>query len=358
MTTQELLKVNLESLRQLLSTNFSIDAAALYGSVARGDIESHSDVDLLLVCRDSRKLSAFLAVQKTLKGCFKRLSLTVYSERELKFLHSVNSLFLLHLSREAIVLFDKNDFLNLLLSNFQPKDSYHLDFQQSLRLMDPLTTVIEAAPNNLHRLSYIYSLFRVFGVYLLAENKIYEFSKSRMVRSLIERFPHQQWSVELLSMLRVLNSNFFTGGIATGSKEQTGRSVLKEASALASLTGVEMDVVPVPYEGAVGSFDEALGERTRGLDYRLRMWFLLLVYDGLNLYRSKVGSEPLTSLSEPALREFVGSENPQPISHAAEETIRYLHRYPLKYFLSDESRISAQTARSILYGLSYELARH
>lgn len=357
MTTQELVKVDLESLRQLLAAQSSIDAAALYGSVARGDIESHSDVDLLIVCRTSRKAPAFLDIRKALDGCFHRLSLTVYSERELRFLYSARSLFLLHLSREAVLLFDRNDFLKPLLADFQPKKSYSRDFEQSLRLLDPLRVVIRGAPNNLHRLCYIYSLFRVFGVYLLAENGTYEFSKARMVRLLADRFPDQKEGVELLSTLRVLNSNFFTGGLDAEGQGEATRSVLQQTNALASLARVEMGVIPLPYERAVHSFDEALGERSRALDYRLRMWFLLLVYDGLNLYCSKVGSKPLTNLSEPALQSLVGGECPAPVCCAVEETISYLHRYPLKYFLGEESKINAGSARAILHGISDELAR-
>jgi predicted nucleotidyltransferase len=354
MTTQELHKVDLEYVRRILIDHSSIDAAALYGSVARGDAESHSDVDLLLICRTSRKLPAFLDVQRALDGYFHRLSITVYSERELKFLHSVRSLFLLHLSREAILLFDKNDFLDSLLKNFKPKSSYRADFEKSLTLLDPLKAAIRDAPNNFHRLSYIYSLFRVFGVYLLAENGIYEFSKSRMARLLVEAFPEQGETVERLSKLRSLNSNFFTGGRAE-EQHLTESAFFEQTGALASLVRVEMSVISSSYETAVLLFDEAVGQTNRALDYRLRMWFLLLVYDGLNLYRSRVGIEPLTNLSESALRGIVHSTDPESIRCAAEETVRYLRRYPLKYFLSEEARINAQSAQTILHKLDDEL---
>jgi hypothetical protein len=266
-------------------------------------------------------------------------------------------LFLLHLSREAILLFDRNDFLRPLLANFQPKKSYRQDFHNSLRLMDPLRTVVQGAPNNLHRLSYIYSLFRVFGVYLLAENEIYEFSKSRMVQMLVDRFPDQRESVELLSTLRALNSNFFAGGLAAKDTLAFVESVFRQANALASLAQVEMDVISVPYDTAIRSFDKALGERSRALDYRFRMWFLLLIYDGLNLYCSGVGRKPLANFSEPALRALLDNESPEPICRAVEETVGYLQRYPLKYFLNDESKINAQGARSILHGITEELER-
>jgi predicted nucleotidyltransferase len=357
MTTQELLKVDLESVRRLMKANSCVEAAALYGSVARGDIESHSDVDLLLVCRASRKLPTYLDIRQALDGYFHKLSLTVYSERELKFLHSARSLFLLHLSREAVLLFDRHDFLKPLLEDFQPKKSYREDFQKSLGLIDPLRVVVQGAPNNLHRLSYIYSLFRVFGVYILAEDGVYEFSKTRMARLLAERFPKQKESLELLLRLRALNSNFFTGGLAAGYGEEASKSVHQQMNALAAIARVEMNVNAIPYEEAVRSFDDALGERRRALDYRLRMWFLLLVYDGLNLYSSKIGIKPLTSFSEPALRGLLTRESPEPIRCAVEETLGYLRRYPLKYFLSDESKIKASGARRILYGLSDEVGR-
>jgi predicted nucleotidyltransferase len=204
MTTQELVKPNIDDLRQLLSANPSLDAAALYGSAARGDFEAHSDIDVLLLC-SSRKSKVFVEVKELLCGLFERLSLTVYSRRELRFLESVGSLFLLHLSKEAVVLFDRSDFLTRLLANFEPKSSYRRDFEASLRLLDPVRIVVQGAPNNVHRSSYIYSLFRVFGVYLLAERGVYEFSKTRMSRLLVDAFPTQRGNIALLAALRPLN---------------------------------------------------------------------------------------------------------------------------------------------------------
>ena len=357
MTTKELVKVDVDALRQLLSAHPSVDAAALYGSAARGDLENHSDVDLLLVCSASRKLPAFTEVQRALEPAFDRLSLTIYSEKELKFLYSAQSLFLLHLSREAILLFDRHDFLKPLLATFRPKKSYRDDFERSLRLMDPLRVVVQETPNNLHRLSYIYSVFRVFGVYLLAEQGIYEFSKSKMVRQLTNSFPEQSEHVELLSKLRVLNSNFFTGGLAPENSREHQESIPRHANALASLARTEMQVPTTSYESAVREFDDEVGERRITLDYRLRMWFLLLVYDGLNLYCSSIGSEPLTNLSESALLRLAGRNAPEPIRSAVEQTIEYIHRYPLKYFLSEEAKISAHAARMILYGMNNELLK-
>lgn len=357
MTTQQLLKVDREFLRHLLSEHSSIDTAALYGSVARGDIESHSDIDLLLVSCSSSKLPIYTSIRETLEGHFRRLSLALYTEREVRFLHSVKSLFLLHLSLEADILLDRSGFFKSLLADFRPKESYKKDFQESLQLLDPLRTITEGTPNNLHRLSYIYSLFRVFGVYLLAESRIYEFSKSRMAQQLIDKLPDRSESVALLTQLRTLNSNFFTGGYPVEELPDSDMSsVFHIADALASLAGVALPIEAAPYAKNIERLDRALGNRSRPLDYRLRMWFLLLLYDGLNLYSSKAGLKPLTNYSESALRTLADSGSPRPIRDAAEEAILYLHRYPLKYFLSDESKIGVHRAQSILHSLNSELS--
>lgn len=354
MTIHEAVRLDRESLGRMLAEHASVEAAALYGSFARGDIEEHSDIDLLLVCRSSRKLPTYMKIRETLGGCFSKLSITVYTEQELQFLYSAKSLFLLHLSLEAAVLLDRTGFLNALLTDFHPKDSYAQDFERSLSLIDPLRTIPTNTPNNLHRLSYIYSLFRVFGVYLLAESRTYEFSKTRMTQLLADKFPDRSDSVELLATLRVLNSNFFTGGPPSDFSDSHSASLPRYTSALASLANVTLSVDSTPYADAIRKFDEAVGDRTRTLDYRLRMWFLLLVYDGLNFYCSKLGTTPLNAFSESALRPLMNRTCPKPVRAAAEEAILYLHRYPLKYFLSQETRIDAQNAREILRQLSKE----
>jgi len=54
MTTDTLQTSKIPALEDVVRLCDSIDAAALYGSVARGDVENYSDVDLLLVCQNQR----------------------------------------------------------------------------------------------------------------------------------------------------------------------------------------------------------------------------------------------------------------------------------------------------------------
>jgi predicted nucleotidyltransferase len=199
-------------LRRTLDGYPSIDSAALYGSVARGDVEPHSDVDLLVVCCGSVKERLYLELASALSGTCRNLSISLYSPSELLFMKRVGSLFLLHLRNEGILLFDRSGSLTKILREFVPKPSYKSDFEKSLALLAPMRTAVCGSPNQLHRLAQIYALFRVFGVYLLAERGIFEFSKKKMTAILAGGGGLNEANVDRLSKLRVLNANFFTGG--------------------------------------------------------------------------------------------------------------------------------------------------
>src|SRR5260370_40621621 len=198
----------------------------------------------------------------------------------MQFLSKTKSLFLLHLSREANLLFDKKGYFGSLLTTFTPKDSYKEDFLKSIPLVDPLRRQVCGAPNQLHRLSYIYSLFRVFGVYLLAESGIYEFSKDRMAKQLSVCFPSLVGEIQCLSMLRPLNSNFFSGGASQVPKGASACNLglASNIDAIASLIGSFIEVKQLSYIEAVEEFAAAPRGSHPALEYRLRMLSLLLVY--------------------------------------------------------------------------------
>ena len=166
-------------LRRTLIGYPSIHSAALYGSVARGDVEPHSDVDLLLVCNGSVKERLYLELTDTLSETCRNLSISLYSPAELAFMKRVGSLFLLHLRNEGILLFDRSGILANILNEFVPKPSYKSDFKRSLGASGADEDCSLRSPSQLHRLAQLYALFRVFGVYLLAERRIFEFSKKK-----------------------------------------------------------------------------------------------------------------------------------------------------------------------------------
>jgi len=333
-----------------------IDSAALYGSAARGDMETHSDIDILFVCPFGRKQSVLAAVEPLVRPEFRKLSIALYSEDELQFLYREHSLFLLHLQREADILFDRRGELGALLKRFQPKQSYRSDFKNSLSLLDLLRTRVSNSPNDLHRMSYTYSLFRVFGVYLLAEKRIFEFSKSKIAECLAREYPQARASIEDLTNLRSLNSNFFTGGSATSGLDNARPPgpLQKYISELSQLAGVASCVAERTYEQAVAEFAEA-ARGCKKLNYRLRTWFLLLAYDGLNLYSRAAGYPTLTSLGAESIEALVSRDLPHSALGTALLTLECIRDYRLKYFLGNDTSGRPERAVTALHELAHSI---
>jgi predicted nucleotidyltransferase len=336
-----------------LSKTRSVEAAALYGSAARGDMEHHSDIDLLILCAPGRKQATFDAVYPELSTEFPRLSLSIYSHKELAFLAKACSLFLLHLKREARILLDRSAYLTNLLADFQQKVSYHADFIQSLRLLDPLRTIVSGSPNNLHRLSFVYSLFRVYGVYLLADRGIFEFSKSKMASSLRKEYPSADQAIAELANLRTLNSNFFSGGVHSIGVDQhrTDAALNSSVSALSRLIGTPIHISERRYAHAVEEF-VAASSAYRRLNYRLRTWFLLLAYDGLNIHLKQERRAPLSSFEISGLDEVLSRSNPLGAASVAAQARTCIQDYHLRYFLSHDAKANTDSACHALNALA------
>jgi predicted nucleotidyltransferase len=342
-----------ETLIAAMGAREDVEAALLYGSVARGDSEPHSDLDILVLCASGKKREVYDELVDQLSKNFERLSLSIYSARELQFLSTARSLFLLHLSRESEFLIDRTGWLKALLGNFEPKESYEPDFKKSLRLVEPLKTLVAGSPNQLHRLAYIYSLFRVYGVYLLARKRIFEFSKAKMAAALESNYPFHQANIRLLSSLRISSADFFSGVRSpTGLGTPGYPDVTQFLAALTAISGADIAVAEQPYRGAVDEFLAAAMAHPLRLGYQLRTWFLLLVYDGLNLYCEETSEAQITALSEDQILQLTSPHHPEEVRRAATLSVAYLRNYPLKYFLLEESKIATNEACSALFDLS------
>jgi hypothetical protein len=105
------------------------------------------------------------------------------------------------------------------------------------------------------------------------------------------------------------------------------------------------------FQNAVEDFAVATDLAPAALDYRLKTWFLLLVFDGLNLFCAKYGLRELVSLDEKTMCYLSSSSFPSSVQAAAREVLSYLRGYPLKYFLRPEAKIRAAGARKLLVDL-------
>jgi hypothetical protein len=185
---------------------------------------------------------------------------------------------------------------------------------------------------------------------------VFEFSKARMAQCLMNAYPHESVDIRSLSELRVLNANFFSGGepfLKGGLSGEEVPTIQDSFAAIARMVGVTATLNEQPYGEAVQEFLNAATSHPFRLGYRLRTWFLLLVYDGINLYCEQKDFPVLTSFSESRLLGVMNSANlPASVRRAASLGVEYLRNYPLKYFLLEDSKILTNDACSSLFDLS------
>lgn len=102
-------------------------SVAVFGSRARGDADSCSDKDLLVVGGPTRE-----PIEHALSG--RGWEVSGWSWEELASLAADGSLFVLHLSRESRVLHDPQHQLRDLLSSFTPRADYDKELDDAIKL--------------------------------------------------------------------------------------------------------------------------------------------------------------------------------------------------------------------------------
>jgi hypothetical protein len=118
----------------------SRDSYLLYGSYARGDYESSSDIDVLCITT-SRQLA------QRIDG---RVTLHIYDIKDLLEMARLGSLFILHLVLEAKPMHDPRGYLGELSTAFQKPNSYTANARQAVEpasaLLDISKPLFETAP--------------------------------------------------------------------------------------------------------------------------------------------------------------------------------------------------------------------
>jgi len=135
-------------------------ALVLFGSYARGDPGGSSDIDVLQVVREQRPSYRVGLV-----------NVSVYTEEHLLAMADRGSLFVLHLLREGVVIYDPGQFLTALRSRFRQPESYE-QFRKEVCAASALLDVDEDT-----------YLRRWSGLYALADN---------LLRSLVYSLAHDK----------------------------------------------------------------------------------------------------------------------------------------------------------------------
>ena len=131
----------------------------------------------------------------------------------------------------------------------------------------------------------------------------------------------------------MLNANFFTGGRTPEgcAHEPDGLLLLRSSlAALGEVVGRCIKLTERQYNEAVAEFALVCSSAPSVLGYGLRTWFLLLMYDGINLFAKEEKLQPLSSFTEPELRPFALVKCPSSVQTAARAGINLHKELPYK----------------------------
>lgn len=125
--------------------NQKYNGVVLYGSMARGDGDDSSDLDLLCLAHERE--------ENYVNG---KLSIAVYTENELRQLFMSGSLFALHLIKEGIIVRDGNNLLHEIFALYEQPDNYDSlkgELKRAGALTDLRREEFELYPYNFIRLA-------------------------------------------------------------------------------------------------------------------------------------------------------------------------------------------------------------
>lgn len=144
-----------------MSLYADVSAIRLFGSAARGDADSHSDIDVLVVQR--RRLPEVLRskIQHELVPYGDRVSISWYSESSITRIFDEGHLFATHLVKESVRLLGSSDFIDR-LGVPRPYSDGLQDLEGFQMILEGVTPSLTATPKN--------AIFEAGLLYVCARN--------------------------------------------------------------------------------------------------------------------------------------------------------------------------------------------
>ncbi len=179
---------------------------ATFGSVSRGDFDSLSDRDILIVDNDLEILRARTAELEQ-----EGWSVAAYTFPKLEALSTRGALFLQHLKLEATVLRDQSDGLRKILTAFHPLHDYSKQISENHDLIELAANRPATSLGALWAADVLYVAARNWGIMTLAGVRCYKFSYSQVLEELAARNLISDQARHALLRLRLAKSLYRSG---------------------------------------------------------------------------------------------------------------------------------------------------
>lgn len=180
-----------------------VEGVCLFGSVARGDETAWSDIDLLVI--GSRTGATHAEIIGALPPELQEpsLSLLYRSSEELARLSEERDLFVDHLRREGIILYDKSGQLARALSGeSQPWTNLEAELESELVRLRPYEDLQKFNRNLLFCLSHLYAIGKSVVILDLAKEGVFEFNRDEAFRKFIALRPDKAEAINTIARLQ------------------------------------------------------------------------------------------------------------------------------------------------------------
>ena len=201
MTAQERLQAEATAVVEALAERRDISAVLLYGSVARGEANDGSDIDLLVVGHHAGITSAKLRRALGLDTAGTRVSLVFHTPESLSDAFSQGSRFLVHIRREGVPLLDRDDILRELLSRPWMPMGIQAEIALELGRLEAYDRPEVFGGHLLFPLAHVYTIGKAIVMALLAEDGTFEFDRGRAFETFARRYPKRAEDAQLVQRL-------------------------------------------------------------------------------------------------------------------------------------------------------------
>ena len=200
-STRERTEVAHEIARRLAAVR-DVEGVCLFGSIARGESSSWSDIDLLVVGGDDVRPTTLLrALPERLRR--ERLSLVCYSKDELRQLFDSGSSFVDHIRHEGRILHDRTGFLEqVLTADFEPRIDVKGELDAELERLRVYDDVSVYNDNFLFGFAQLYAIGKAIVILGLIADGQREFARDPAFAAFRRLYPEVAPAVDTVERLR------------------------------------------------------------------------------------------------------------------------------------------------------------
>lgn len=193
----------------------TVSGVWLFGSVARGDDDELSDIDLFILGNDPDLRPSIIRRQLHLENHPPKVSIVYHTQETLNRFVKNGSRFVVHLQLEGEVLFDSEGVLGEIQRMPPLRTSVKPEVDGQLKRLELLDRPQRFNGNLLFPLTHVFSSGKAIVMAILAENQIYEFNREGAFDAFAERFPESRADIQTLRRLAP-----FSALVSKGSEEE------------------------------------------------------------------------------------------------------------------------------------------